>query len=134
MDKNLLITELVFKAVRSSGPGGQHVNKTSSKVEAHFNVLNSNALSASEKERLSEKLKNRISGEGMLVLSSSESRSQHRNKAIVITRLLSLISENLKVQKKRRKTKPSRSVIEKRLRSKKNQAMKKANRRRPSLD
>ncbi len=134
MDKNLLIRELVFKAVRSSGPGGQHVNKTSSKVEVHFNVNTSNALSNREKERLFDRLKNRISGESILVLSCSESRSQHRNKATVITRLLDLISETLKVQKKRRKTKPSRSVVEKRLRSKKNHALKKTNRKRPSLD
>ena len=134
MDKSLLIRELVFKAVRSSGPGGQHVNKTSSKVEVHFNVNTSNALSNREKERLFDRLKNRISGESILVLSCSESRSQHRNKATVITRLLDLISETLKVQKKRRKTKPSRSVVEKRLRSKKNHALKKTNRKRPSLD
>ncbi len=134
MDKNLLITELSFKAVRSSGPGGQHVNKTSSKVEAHLNVIDSNALSVSEKERLAEKLKSRISGEGLLVLSCSESRSQHRNKAIVIERLLRLIAESLKVRKKRRKTKPSKAKVEKRLRNKKNHALKKANRKRPSLD
>ena len=134
MDKNLLITELAFKAVRSSGPGGQHVNKTSSKVEAHFNVKDSNALSISEIARLSEKLKNRISSQGILVLSCSESRSQHRNKAIVIQRMLLLISENLKVQKRRKKTKPSRGAIEKRLSSKKNHALKKVNRRRPSID
>lgn len=134
MDKNLLITELNFKAVRSSGPGGQHVNKTSSKVEVHFNVTNSNALSASEISRISEKLKNRISSLGELVLSCSESRSQHRNKAIVMERLLQLIAESLKVRKKRKKSKPSRGAIEKRLRSKKNQALKKVNRRRPSLD
>jgi ribosome-associated protein len=134
MDKTLLVTELNFKAVRSSGAGGQHVNKTSSKVEVHFNVASSKALSASEIARLLEKLHNRISGEGILMLSCSESRSQHRNKAIVIERLLDLISENLKVQKKRKKTKPSKGAIEKRLRSKKNNALKKTNRKRPPLD
>ena len=134
MDKNLLITELTFRAVRSSGPGGQHVNKTSSKVEAHFNVKESKALTTSEIERLLDKLSNRISSDGFLVLSCSESRSQHRNKAIVIERMLLLISENLKVQKKRKKTKPSRGAIEKRLHSKKNHALKKLNRRRPSID
>ena len=134
MDKDLLITELNFKAVRSSGPGGQHVNKTSSKVEAHFNVKNSSALSTSEIGRLSEKLKNRIASDGMLVLSCSESRSQHRNKAIVIERILDLITQSLKVKKKRKKTKPSKAAVEKRLRSKKNKALKKTNRKRPSLD
>jgi ribosome-associated protein len=134
MDKTLLITELNFKAVRSSGPGGQHVNKTSSKVEVHFNVINTNALSMAEIVRLSEKLKNRISSDGILVLSCGESRSQHRNKAIVIERMLHLIAESLKVKKKRKKTKPSRAAVEKRLRSKKNKALKKTNRKRPSLD
>jgi len=134
MDKTLLITELNFKAVRSSGPGGQHVNKTSSKVEAHFDVTNTNSLSVAEIARLSEKLKNRISSEGILVLSCGESRSQHRNKAIVIERMLHLIAESLKVKKKRKKTKPSRAAVEKRLRSKKNKALKKTNRKRPSLD
>jgi ribosome-associated protein len=134
MDKILLITELNFKAVRSSGPGGQHVNKTSSKVEAHFNLTNTNALSMAEIARLSEKLKTRISSEGTLVLACGESRSQHRNKAIVIERMLHLIAESLKVRKKRKKTKPSRAAVEKRLRSKKNKALKKTNRKRPSLD
>ena len=134
MNKNLLITELTFKAVRSSGPGGQHVNKTATKVEAHFNVKNSSALTPSEIGRILEKLHNRISGEGILVLSCSESRSQHRNKALVIQRMLLLISESLKVRKKRKKTKPSKGAIEKRLRSKKNNALKKTNRKRPSLD
>ena len=134
MDKNILITELIFKAVKSSGPGGQHVNKTASKVEVYFNVLNSNALSSSEILRLQEKLKNKISAEGFIVLSSSESRSQHRNKAIVIQRLIKLISENLKIQKKRKKSKPTKGMIEKRLKAKKNQALKKANRKRPPLN
>lgn len=134
MDKNLIITELTFRAVKSSGPGGQHVNKTASKVEAHLDVKNSAAITNSERDRLLEKLKNRISAEGILIVSCSESRSQHRNKAIVIERILHIISENLKVQKRRKKTKPSKGAIEKRLRSKKNQALKKANRKRPSLD
>lgn len=134
MDKNILITELIFKAVKSSGPGGQHVNKTASKVEVYFNVLNSNALSSSEILRLQEKLKNKISTEGFIILSSSESRSQHRNKAIVIQRLIKLISENLKIQKKRKKSKPTKGMIEKRLKAKKNQALKKANRKRPPLN
>lgn len=134
MDKNLLIASLEFKAVKSCGPGGQHVNKTASKVEAHLDINSTNALTDKEKQKLFEKLKNRISSTGVLILSCSESRSQHRNKAIVITRTLKLISESLKVQKKRKKTKPSKSVIEKRLRNKKNNALKKANRKRPPLD
>lgn len=134
MDKNLLINELTFKAVKSSGPGGQHVNKTASKVEVHFHLTASSALSPSEILRLQEKLKNRITTEGFIILSCSESRSQHRNKAIVIQRFLKLISENLRIQKRRKKTKPTKGMIEKRLKAKKNQALKKANRKRPPLD
>jgi len=134
MDKNLLINELTFKAVKSSGPGGQHVNKTASKVEAHFHLTKSSALSPSEILRLQEKLKIRITSEGFIILSCSESRSQHRNKAIVIQRFLKLISENLRIQKRRKKTKPTKGMIEKRLKAKKNQALKKANRKRPTLD
>lgn len=129
-----LIKELQFKAVRSSGPGGQHVNKTSSAVQVSLDISASEILSDSQKARISTKLKNRISTEGILTLSCSESRSQHRNKAIGVERLLNLIEKALRVSKPRKKTRPSRSSIEKRIKSKKNNAMKKANRKPPRLD
>lgn len=134
MDAEQLIKELQFKAVRSSGPGGQHVNKTSSKVEAHFHLEQSEALSEEEKIRLAKKLENRINTDGFIVLQCGETRSQHRNKALVIDRLLSLLTENLKVKKKRKKSKPSRAAIEKRLKKKKQQAMKKSNRKPPNIE
>ncbi|GER60342.1 alternative ribosome rescue aminoacyl-tRNA hydrolase ArfB [Patiriisocius marinus] len=129
-----LIKELQFKAVRSSGPGGQHVNKTSSAVQVSLDVVNSEVLSESQKSRISEKLKNRISTDGVLTLSCSESRSQHRNKAIGIERIVTLVIKSLRVSKTRKKTKPSRSSIEKRITSKKNNALKKANRKPPKID
>ena len=134
MKLDILFRELKFKAVRSSGPGGQHVNKTSSKVEVSFSIPTSQALSDSEKSRLMRKLASRISSEGTIILSCGETRSQYRNKTLVLKRLVDLMEENLKVAKKRRKTKPSRNAIERRLKAKKGQALKKTNRKPPSLD
>ena len=134
MLQDAIIKELQFKAVRSSGPGGQHVNKTSSAVQVSLDVVNSEILSESQKKRISEKLKNRISTDGILTLSCSESRSQHRNKAIGVERLITLIIKSLRVSKARKKTKPSRSSVEKRITSKKNNALKKANRKPPKID
>ncbi len=134
MDKKGLIQEIKLKAVRSSGPGGQHVNKVSSKVELTFDVENSNALSLLEKNRIYNKLASRLTKDNVLILQSDESRSQHKNKEIITKRLLDIIAFALTVPKKRRKTKPSRSSIEKRLKSKKKDALKKVYRRRPGLD
>ncbi|RFN59363.1 alternative ribosome rescue aminoacyl-tRNA hydrolase ArfB [Marixanthomonas ophiurae] len=134
MNTEKLIKELTFKAMRSSGPGGQHVNKTSSKVEVSFSIETSQALSDQEKQRMQQKLQNKISSEGILSLQSSETRSQHRNKAIVIERLINLLKYSLKPVKKRKKTKKPRKAIEKRLKAKKNTALKKANRKPPKID
>ena len=79
MNTEKLISELSFKAIRSSGPGGQHVNKTASKVEVSFNLEISEALSETEKERLRNKLSSKISSEGIIMLQCGETRSQHRN-------------------------------------------------------
>lgn len=134
MNIDFLLTELTFKAIRSSGPGGQHVNKTASKVEVYYDLENSQALSESEKNRLRNKLSSKISSEGIISLQCGETRSQHRNKSIVIERLIELLNENLKVAKPRRKTKPSRGAVERRLKSKKQQALRKTNRKPPNLD
>lgn len=128
MNTEKLLQELHFKAMRSSGPGGQHVNKTASKIEVSLHIPNSEALSEQEKERLTKRLGNRISSEGVLALQCSESRSQHRNRTIAIDRLLELLKENLKVRKPRKKSKPSRAAVEKRLKAKRIQALKKQNR------
>lgn len=133
MNIDQLLKEFTFKTMRSSGPGGQHVNKTSSKVEISIDINASSALSESEKDRLKNRLENRISAEGILSLQVSESRSQHRNKSIAIDRLINLIKENLKVQKFRKKTKPSKSAMEKRLKTKRIQALKKRNRKPPEI-
>ena len=134
MQTETLLKELKFKAIRSSGPGGQHVNKTASKIELSFHLLASEAITEDEKKVLIEKLGSRISQAGILSLQCGETRSQHRNKAIAIERLLILLKNELKVVTPRNKTKPSRNVIERRLRSKKERAFKKSNRRPPQLD
>lgn len=134
MNTEILISELTFKAVRSSGPGGQHVNKTASKVEVSFDLDTSEALSETEKERLRIKIPTKISSEGIIMLQCGETRSQHRNKALVIERLIELLQQNLKVAKPRKKTKPSKGAIEKRLKTKKENALKKSTRRPPKIE
>lgn len=134
MDKAQIIQELKFKAVRSSGAGGQHVNKVSTKIELSFDLIHSNALTDIEKERISTKLGSRLTKENKLILQCDESRSQHKNKALAIKRFIALLENALKVPKKRKKTKPSKSAIEKRLKSKKKSALKKINRSKPNLD
>lgn len=129
-----LLKELTFKAVKSSGSGGQHVNKVATKVELHFNLINSEVFTETQKQRLLLKLKHRLTKEGALVLSCSESRSQIRNKELVIKRFMELINNSLKVKKQRIATKTPKPVIRKRLKNKKKQAEKKANRQKPSLD
>jgi len=134
MDKAKIIQELQFKAVRSSGAGGQHVNKVSTKIELSFELNASNALSEKEKERLLIKLSHRLTKENMFLLQCDESRSQHKNKELAVKRFLNVIENALKVSKKRKATKPSKASVERRLQSKKKAAQKKANRTKPNLD
>lgn len=134
MDRKKLLKEISFKAVTSSGPGGQHVNRTASKAVVSFVIPTSQIFTATEKLRLLEKLKHRVSQDGTLIITSSESRSQHRNKASAIARLFILLEQSLRVAKTRKKSTPSKNAIEKRMVSKKKQALKKANRKPPSLE
>lgn len=134
MDKDQIHRELQFKAVRSSGAGGQHVNKVSSKVELTFNVTDSEGLSDSEKQRVLLKLKSRLTNDGVLQLQCDEARSQHKNKDIVIQRFFEVLKNALVVPKKRKPTKPTRSSVEKRLKLKKMSAERKATRKPPKLD
>jgi ribosome-associated protein len=131
MNKEKIITELKFKAVRSSGAGGQNVNKVSSKVVLNYDLNASQALSEEEKELLSEKLKSKLTLENVLIINCDEDRSQLKNKEIVIKRFLDLITKSLVVPKKRKPTKIPRSVIEKRLKNKSVMATIKQNRRKP---
>jgi ribosome-associated protein len=134
VDNNLLKSELSYKYVRSSGSGGQHVNKVSSKAELYFDLKNSIVFNDEEKQKLSEFLNNRLSKEGLLILACDESRSQFRNKALVTQRFLELIEEGLKEEKIRIPTRIPRGVKKKRLKNKRINADKKANRKRPELE
>jgi len=114
-----LNSELQFFTSRSSGPGGQNVNKVNSKVEVHFNVRNSSLLEDDEKELIQKKLESKITSEGILVVVSQRDRSQLTNKEDAINKLYALINKALKPERPRRATKPTRSSVEKRLNSKK---------------
>lgn len=117
--RECLTRELEFRTSRSSGPGGQHVNKTESRVELLWSPQESACLNEAQKMMVLSRLKNRISNEGILHMHSEKYRSQHRNKAELTERFLDLVSASLVPVKKRRATRPTRSSVEKRIQSKK---------------
>ncbi len=130
MDKQELIKELEFKAVRSSGAGGQNVNKVSSKVVVFWNLVESSLLNSEEKSRVEKKLANYLSKEGLIILSAEDTRSQVKNKEIVIQKLLALIKVALVQQKIRKETKMPKSVRRKNQESNKKLSLKKSLRKR----
>ena len=134
MNKENILKELNFKGIRSSGAGGQHVNKTSSKIELTFDLENSLSLSDNEKELLKTKLSSKLTKDNNLILFCEESRSQHRNKDLAIKRFLELLRVNLIRPKKRRPTKPSKSSVRKNAEKKKRTSVKKTLRKKPGLD
>lgn len=115
-------SEFVFQATRSSGPGGQNVNKVSSKVELRFNYRNSLLLSETEKAIIAEKLVNKINREDEIILVAQTDRSQLKNKERVIEKFYLMLEKALTPRKKRIRTKPTRVSVEKRLESKRVQA------------
>ncbi len=117
--RECLIREVDYRTSRSSGPGGQHVNKTESRVELLWSPQESDCLSEAQKLMVAGRLSNRITDEGVLILVSKKYRSQHRNRADVSERFLDLILSSLVPAKKRRPTRPTRSSVEKRIRNKK---------------
>lgn len=121
--------ELNFKTSRSSGAGGQNVNKVETAVTVTWKVSDSEFFNDRQKDLISEKLKNRINLEGFLFLSVSESRTQLQNKKIAIDKMTDLVDNALFIPKFRAKTKPTRSSVEKRIEQKKQHSSKKENRR-----
>ena len=119
MEKQIILTELQYKAVRSSGAGGQNVNKVSSKVVLSFSIENSQGLNDDEKELIEQKLANKLTSESVLILNCDEDRSQLKNKEIVTKRLFDILEKALVKPKPRKATKVPKSVIEKRLKKKK---------------
>lgn len=133
MESEKIINELSFKAVRSSGAGGQNVNKVSSKVVLSFDVENSKVLSEEEKALLYANLSARLTTENILILNCDEDRSQLKNKDLVTKRFLDIITKALIVPKIRKATKVPKSVIKKRLKDKKSLSETKQNRRKPDF-
>jgi ribosome-associated protein len=111
--------EIEFRTSRSSGKGGQHVNKVDTKVELRFDVMASELLSEEEKARITGKLGNRITSEGILQVVSESERTQLLNKKEAVERFYNLLEEGIKVPRKRKPTKKPKKAKEKRLKDKK---------------
>lgn len=124
--------EVLFKATRSSGKGGQHVNKVATRVEAYLDIAEASCFSPEQKEILLEKLAGKLSQAGLLQVNSEEGRSQLMNKERALKKMLALLEKALKPRKPRKKTRPGRAAIEKRLREKTLLSRKKEVRRKPS--
>ena len=133
MEWEKILTELNFRTSRSSGAGGQHVNKTETKVEVLFSISQSEGLTKEEKDILLEKLAASISDEGVMAVSSQKSRSQFDNKEDAIEKLKLKLEKALVPRVKRVSTRPSKSAIEERLAEKKKQGEKKEARRKPPV-
>ena len=125
-------TELHFQFSRSSGPGGQHVNRTASQVELTFDVLGSPSLNEAQRARVLSKLKSHIDTRGVLHLTSQTTRSQHRNRAEVVERFTLLLQRALHVPKRRIPTRPSAAAEARRLAEKQRTSVVKQQRRRPA--
>jgi ribosome-associated protein len=123
-------SELTFRATRAGGPGGQHVNTSSTRVELLWNLDRSRAISDAERERLREKLAARIDAEGNVRVVASASRSQAQNRAAAEEKLDALVRRALIVPKQRKQTRPTRASVEARLESKRKLSDKKRARRR----
>lgn len=125
----LPLSELHFQASRSGGPGGQHVNTSSTRVELWWDVSASTVLTPQQRHTLMARLATRLTDDGQLRIVSSETRSQARNKDAAVERLRELLTEALRPVKPRRKTKPSRAVKERRLQDKRQRSERKRDRR-----
>ena len=133
MDTRQIESELVVKAVRSGGPGGQNVNKVSTKIQLYFNVAQSQGLTDEERLRITQKLSSRISADGILMVHSDLTRSQLKNRGEAISRLFELLEQALIVEKPRKVRRVPKAAVEKRLKAKKVQSEVKQARRKPNF-
>jgi ribosome-associated protein len=122
------LAEIQFRFSASSGPGGQHVNKTATKVTLLLDVAKSPSFSDEQRGRLLEKLANRMDSEGVLHIHAQAARSQFKNRELALARLQTLLAQALKPPKPRKKTKPGRAAVENRLSTKRMQSEKKQGR------
>lgn len=122
------LSELVYTASRSSGPGGQHVNTTDTRIQVRWNVLESSALCEAERTLIRKNLASRLTEAGDLILASDTHRSQRRNREEVTQRLAALVREALIPPKPRKKTRPTRASREKRLNDKRKKSRAKKDR------
>jgi ribosome-associated protein len=120
--------ELLFRSARAGGPGGQHVNKTSTKVEVLWDVANTASLSDVQRQRVMTRLANRIDSGGVLRVAAAERRSQLQNREMATQRINHIVQQALRVPKPRKKTRPPKRAVENRLADKKKQAERKAQR------
>ena len=134
MNKEVLLKELTYKAIRSSGAGGQHVNKVSSKVVLSFDLYNSKGLVWSEKKLLYQSIASRLTMEKVLILACDDSRSQLQNKNKAIERFFEILKTGLFVAKRRVAAKPSKSSVKRGKDKKKQRGQLKSLRKKPSLD
>jgi ribosome-associated protein len=130
IDSAAFENECTFRTSRSSGKGGQHVNKTETKVGLWFDVAASVLFSDEEKTRILSRLASAITDDGFLQLNCDGQRSQLQNKQSVIERAINMLEKSLVVAKPRKRTKPSKAVVEKRLEEKRRQSLKKSERNR----
>ncbi len=128
---NIPLDELVFRFSRSGGPGGQHANRSETRVELLFDVGRSSSLTDTQRGQILTELSRLIDKEGMLHLTSDASRSQHQNREATIARFRVLLQGALRPRKKRRPTRPSRAAKARRMDEKRRQSAKKRDRRRP---
>ena len=135
VDERLAIprSELVYRASRSGGPGGQHVNTSSTRIELLWDFARSRALDDAARTRLAAKLAARLDADGNVRVVASDRRSQQQNRVAAEERLAELVRRALLVPKPRRKTRPSRAAKEKRLAEKRHRAERKRDRRRRDL-
>lgn len=131
IDAQLLASELTFSASRSSGPGGQNVNKVNSKITLQFDVKNSAILTAEEKETLRRRLPTRITRDGVLMISAQDGRSQLQNREAAIEKFDKIIGKAFERKKARKATKPSKGAVQERINKKKKHGEKKKWRQRP---
>jgi ribosome-associated protein len=128
------VAELTWRATRSGGPGGQHVNTSATRVELTWNIATSPSLDETQRQRLLDRLASRLDSSGVIRFVEGRRRSQLQNRTTVTERFAATIARALEVPRPRRKTRPSRAAKEKRLREKKQRSDRKRQRERPSPD